>query len=340
MDLEERERIVTAYLSSRNLGDFTEQLICAAMCPSVDLEVVRAPDKKTPLEYFDVYAGAEIFDDPGAVEMGIHRSSLVLAGHALRSCALPSFPWVPKLRVPDQVRARSVDHLQALGLDPDRWFACFYWREPGYMGREPLPLRDILDPSPYLAAIDHVIDTLGGQVVRLGHPTPTTLRNHPSIIDLAKIEDSLATQITSISLARFFISSPSGPLTFGPGVGTPTAVTDNIDISGVWNDDDILVTQTIEIPNGRRYRQRAAYKAGFLRPGIAKQLSHPDAGCRFTKCTGPEIIHVANLLHQRTINVERWREPSAASDRPKTSQLPFPLMASVKEASLIEMPSG
>jgi len=356
-------KLIFAFLGARNIGDFAEQILTAAavkeslndyrlavfynqdrpykqqiasLCCEVDILLAGPKGMSFPINIFDIYSGRVSFDDPVTESHHINHSTLILAGNSLPSMCLPSFSHVPRLRIPDQQRARHEAILTDRGLDPNRWFACVYWREPGFNDRPANQYRDILDPSPYMAAIDHIIDDLGGQVVRLGHPTNTKLRVHPDILDIAKMEDSLMTQITAISRARFFISSPSGPLTFGSGFGTPTAVTDNIDISGVWNDDDLLVTQTIITPEGKKFTGRAAFDAGLLQRGPENFTMRPDSGYRYTKNTYSDLIRVTDILHKRTAGCSKWRNGESPARPVRSDLIAFPLRSAVKAKAFID----
>jgi hypothetical protein len=166
------------------------------------------------------------------------------------------------------------------------------------------------------------------------------LPDHPDIIDLANIEDSLMTQIVAISGSRYFVSSSSGPLTFGPGFGVPTAATDAIDISGIWNDDDILLTQRIIDPDGKTLQQMSALTAGLLKNGVGKKLGKPESGYRYLWNTAGELRYVTELLHARTDGYERWREDEYRDPPTPKTQLPFPLSPSVKTQALVDIPSA
>jgi putative glycosyltransferase (TIGR04372 family) len=355
-------KLVFAFLGSRNIGDFAEQVVTAAavkenlegyrlavfynqdrpykerivsLCPSVDIVLAGPNGMQFPINIFDVYAGRVAFDDPSLEAHGMNKSTIILAGNSLPGMCLPSLDHVPRLRVPPSVGKDHEARLRELGLDPERWFACVYWREPGFNDRPAHPLRDILDPAPYFAAIDHIVDTLGGQVVRLGHPTDTPLRSHPDILDIAKLEDSLMTQIVAISLARFFIASPSGPLTFGSAFGTPTAVTDNIDISGVWNDHDLLMTQKITTPDGHRVQGRTAFDAGLLKAGLAGQLVSSDSGYSYAKNTHDELVNVADTLYRRTMDCLSWRRTPSLAPIAGGKGISLPLRISIKSATFL-----
>jgi putative glycosyltransferase (TIGR04372 family) len=357
-------KLVFAFLGSRNIGDFAEQLLTAAavkehlegyrlavfynqdrpykqqivsLCPDVNIALAGPSGMQFPINIFDIYAGGVRFDDPATQAHELHKSTVILAGNSLPSMCLPSFTHVPRLEVPEAKRQRHETILKDLGLDPNRWFACLYWREPGYQNRPPHPLRDIVDPGPYMAAMDHIVDNLGGQVVRLGHPTTTALRTHPDIVDIAKIDDSLMTQIVAISSARFFISSPSGPLTFGSGFGTPTAVTDNIDISGVWNDHDLLLTQKITTSDGRTFQSRSAFNAGLLKTGATARLIEPGSKYRYSRNSAENIIQVADELHHRTRDCPSWRQAELQSIPTRGPAIQFPLRPSVKSKCFVEV---
>lgn len=362
-ELHSESKLVFAFLGSRNLGDFAEQVVIAAavkenlegyrlavfynkdrpykqqivsLCPAIDIVLPGRKSLQFPINIFDVYADRRGFDDPALEAHGMNKSSVILAGNSLPTCCLPSFDYVPRLSLPVDDGKRHEMLLKELGVDPDRWFACIYWREPGFNDRTAHPQRDILDTGPYFAVIDHIVDDLGGQVVRLGHPTDTTLRKHPDIIDIAKVKDSLMTQITAISRARYFISSPSGPLTFGSAFGTPTVVTDNIDISGVWNEDDLLMTQTIVAPNGERFWGRAAFDAGFLATGPDNFVKRPGSGYRYIKNTAVELLRVTRVIHERTIGNSNWRENRLPQNTLKSDWLPLPLRASIRVKTFLD----
>jgi putative glycosyltransferase (TIGR04372 family) len=363
--LNQPETIIFSFLNSRNLGDFAEQLLISAtvkenlensklgvyyendrpykqiissLYSKIDYKMEGNKDSLFPLNIFDMYSGRLILDNPRMEEFGLNRSRIILAGNAFSGNCLPSFDHVPLLRVPEQPKRESERLLQDLGLDPNRWFACFYWREVGFLERAPHPLRDILDPSPYIEAMRFVIDQLGGQVVRLGHPTSTVIPEHPDIINLAAMDNSLVAQIVAISRARFFVSSCSGPLTFGPGFGVPTAATDAIENTSVWNDEDIILTKNIIASNGSRYRQKSALDAGLLATGIAKRLVEPENGFRYVDNNASELKYVAELLHDRTADQQKWREPGSRTNTHPKPQIAFPLIPSLKVDSLVDIP--
>jgi len=358
-------KIIFSYISPRTIGDFTEQLLISAAIKEnlneYKLGLFYINDKKHkdiiislydgvdylmkgdkgmnfPINYFDAYSGRPL-TAPRMEEFGVHMSRLIFSGNSLTSMSLPSFDYVPRLRVPAHQKLEHENLLQTLGLDPERWFACFFWRELGYQGRPSHSQRDITDPAPYIDAIRFIVEDLGGQVVRLGHPTDTQMPDHPSIIDLSKIDDSLMTQIVAISRSRFFVSSCSGPITFGSGFGVPTAATNNIDISGVWNDHDIILTKKIISPGGKIYQQKSALDAGLLKPGQSRWLNKPENGYSYVNNSARELRHITDLLYHRTDNCPRWREEEFRTLPPGKEQISFPLVPAVKDHAFVDIPN-
>jgi hypothetical protein len=120
----------------------------------------------------------------------------------------------------------------------------------------------------------------------------------------------------------------------------PTLATDAIDISGIWNDDDILLTQRIIDPDGKTLQQMSALTAGLLKNGVGKKLGKPESGYRYLWNTAGELRYVTELLHARTDGYERWREDEYRDPPTPKTQLPFPLSPSVKTQALVDIPSA
>ena len=97
------------------------------------------------------------------------------------------------LRIPDWYTDEAKATLVGLGLDPGNWFACLHVREDGYR-RETGHPRSVRDIAPYVDLIDHIIDGLGGQVVRIGDPTMSEIPARKGLVDLSKICAPFLTQ--------------------------------------------------------------------------------------------------------------------------------------------------
>jgi putative glycosyltransferase (TIGR04372 family) len=202
-------------------------------------------------------------------------------------------------------------YLQNLGLDPTKWFAVVYWKEPGYHWRKPNATRTIFDAGPYLDAIAHIV-AIGGQVVRIGHPTSTVIPQLPGVVDLAKIPDSEGLQLACVPLARFMLASGSGPAAYGSAFGIPTAQTDSTDCYGVWRAQDYILTQGFEF-EGEVHRQTKALAHGLLNSGVM----HPSAVQ--IRNTGAELIAAVDEMMAVSANHEPWTPPA----------IPAPVLGSV-----------
>ena len=211
---------------------------------------------------------------------------------------------MPTLRIPEKKFASSDQALIDLGLDPSRWIATVYWKEPGYEFRRFNPVREIVDPAPYIAVIRHIVEELGGQVVRIGHPTDIVIPELPGFIDLAKVENSHWLQMYAVSVSRFMLASASGPSAFGPAFGVPTVLTDHLEVTGVWRPHDYIVTRTF-FDSDKSYRQEAAADAGFL-DGYVRWFKDPVPGAGYHFNTAAELIDAANEMYQSTAACIGW----------------------------------
>ncbi len=271
------------------------------------------------VDYFNVYHGRPVHVDALLEGNKVYWSDLFLSGNMLNDAMLNSIPTTT-LRPPESIFTSRRDELVALGLDPKKWVACVYWKEANYKYRRHQPNRTIYDPKPYFEVIRHIIEELGGQVVRLGHPTPTEVPAMKGLVDLAKIPGSEALQLFAVSVARFFIASGSGPASYGPAFGVPTAVTDQHICFGAWNAQDYIVTQNI-VYQGKVYQPTEAFDAGFLPPdGVPLDIE-------FHRNTAPQLVEAVNEMFRISTDCTGWRTlvtPPPPSPRPNAFTYPLP----------------
>jgi putative glycosyltransferase (TIGR04372 family) len=334
---------IFANLSMRALGDFIGQAVVASSIKELfddcELSIYYRQDRpyKEPVvscihnadHIFPVASDAPglpieyLFNGPFADRAEPWQSKqspdIVLSGMMITDATMHSLP-ITILRPPDSIFPARRDELVALGLDPKRWVACVYWKEANYEYRGHNSLRIIYDPAPYLEVIRHIIEDLGGQVVRLGHPTPTQVPAIKGFVDLAQIPDSEALQLFAVSVSRFFIASGSGPASYGPAFGVPTAVTDQNICFGAWQPHDYILPQNI-IYQGKLFRPMEAYDAGLLSLGGApKEVAfHRNTALQLVKATD-EMFHI-------TTDCTGWRTlvtPPPPSPRPNGLTLPLP----------------
>ncbi len=280
-----------------------------------------------PLDFLDPPGGRLVSGNDIFEQFKVKDSNLILAGSMLNETAINSVRTTT-LRIPPETVDSSDKALIDLGLDPKKWFVILYWKESGYEFRWEDAKRMIYDPAPYIAAIRHIIEDLGGQVVRLGHPTPTKLPKLKGLVDLAKAPNSEWLQIHATARARFFVGSSSGPASYGPAFGVPTAHTDQTLQLGVWNPDDYIVPQGIHY-QGKTFQAFEAYDAGYL-----FQEWKPESEVKYIRNTDQQIVAATDEMYNITHNCLGWRDlpvPVPRLPRPNAVAIPFPRIYPARE---------
>ena len=276
------------------------------------------PKGMLPIDLFDPYGGRVIWNNEQFENARLKDADLILCGSMLKEGGLFSIPLVT-LRPPPESIDESDQALLAMGVDPSKWIACVYWKEPGYPFRWEDPRRLIYDPAPYIAAIRHIVEDLGGQVIRLGHPTGIEIPEMKGFFDLAKVADSEWLQLYAVTVARFFLGSGSGPVSYGSAFGVPTAATDQTLCLGVWNPQDYVVTQHFQL-DGKILNQAAAFDAGCL-------FAKSDRDYELVRNTAADLIAAADEMFNSTRNCLGWRQLAAYEPklpRPNAVSLPLP----------------
>ena len=274
-----------------------------------------------PIDCFNTFHGRLIH--PALEPNQANRADLILTSSMLDDAMLNSIP-VTTLRPSIDRR----DELIALGLDPNKWIACVYWKEAGYKYRGHHGLRIIYDPTPYFEVIRHIIEDLGGQVVRLGHPTPTRVPQMKGLFDFAKMPGSEALQLFACSVSRFIVASGSGPASYGPAFGVPTAVTDQHICFGAWNPHDYIVPQNI-VYQGHNYLPTAAYDAGLL------SLSDVPEGIEYHRNTARQLVDATDEMFQITTDCTGWRTLMTPPPRPRPNSFTYPIPRKLRPDLLI-----
>lgn len=340
---------VFAYIGSRALGDFTLFSMfvssVADMFDDSELTVYYRNDRpykksivscipnvKHTLEPssdaasfpIDVFDGAGYRDRFLKVELEgpkLRRTELVLVQSMFREGMLNSIPlttFVP----PSEKIEPSDQALMDLGLDPDRWVATVYWKEAGYSFRPADVRRDVADAEPYLAVIRHIIEELGGQVIRLGHPSPTRLPKMKGLIDLANIPGSEWLQMYSVWISRFMLTTCSGPQAYGSAFGVPTVTTDHLDFGGLFRDHDYVVPKG-RVVGDRVYRGMESYLYNLENP-----INGWETG-DYIHNTAEELVAAAVEMYKSTADCLGWRAPKPVTPpdkRPNSVTLPVPVI--------------
>lgn len=236
-------------------------------------------------------------------------------------------PLVP-LRFPQKSATLLHRQLVGLGLDETRWYCCMHYREPNYVFKSTSNLRDS-DPAIYLPLIDYVIERLGGQVVRIGHPQMRDHPPRPGFVDLAKIEDSTLLQAYAASRARFSVMGPGGGTCLVRAFNTPMGLTD----AGGWfdgvNEHDFLLTHTIVTPDGKELRQDDLFESGLMNQAALEVEMQRRPGYRIVKNNTEQICQVADFMYEYTSGVDGWRPPPMAPHIDHDYTFSWPLRGSI-----------
>jgi putative glycosyltransferase (TIGR04372 family) len=271
-----------------------------------------------------------IFKEPHWLGENCHMPDLILSPPGMRPIALPTFENPAFLRIPDGEIGPLADVLIANGVDPNRWFCCLHYREDGYEHRPARFMRD-LDPRPFMALTEDIIENLGGQVVRLGHPQMTKFPKRPGFVDLAGLVDGFDAHAFAVSRARFMIGSLSGASHLGSAFNTPTAITNNSDslaFPGCWRDHDVALYLNIYTESGRRVSTMEQEDAGMTSNRIFLTKLRYEHGYRIMQNSPAELGQVARRLLDATTDCQGWREPSTETipeKRPNRIEIPVHL---------------
>lgn len=280
-----------------------------------------------------------IFNQPEWKASRSHRPHLILSPDCMPEYMLSSFESPAFMKIPDSrldgLQAELVGH----GIDPNRWFCVLNYREPGYRHRPKRPVKD-LDPEPYRALMEYIIDTLGGQVVRVGHPNMTPFPARPGFADLAMIEHNFMLHAFAISRARFLVGSLTGISHLGSAMDTPTAITNCVSTpfsAGCWRDHDIALYVNLYERNGRRISTAEQHEKGLYSSRDLIDLVR-NQGCHLFQNTANELALVARELMDATMDCQAWREPNQPSEPgARPNRYAFPMAPRIRNR-IVEFP--
>lgn len=276
------------------------------VCPEID-QIVRMGDGESlPLDAMDIGHGAPIPPPNHWYSVGWNSPHLLLTPSMAPIHTLGTFEQTSRFRFTDEAARLCGVRLRDAGVDPDRWFCVIHYREPTYGHRTPQPVRDV-DPKSFEEVSRRIIENLGGQVVRVGHPEMTPFSVRPGFVDLAPQGDiDFELQLFAISRARFLLTSNSGPGICGSCFGTPTAMCNNPVTHSVWNSQDAAMWSHIIAPDGRRIAHEVAVEREmYFMPAMKHLISH---GYKIVLQSVDELTRLATLMHDRTTDTPKWRD--------------------------------
>ena len=242
---------------------------------------------------------------------------------------LHALPNIAVLKIPQHDAPLLERRLIREGLNPDRWFAVIHYREDSYGFRPRSEMRNS-EPAAFKAVVDYIIDELGGQVVRLGHKEMTPFADRKGFVDISRAEDPFMLQAFATANARFAIVGPSGCAALACGFQIPLALVDATDPPDFWGDAlSLTLTKRVVTDHGE-LRNADLAEAGLLTRKALEALA-PE---QVTSCTAAELRQVADILHNRTRDVEAWRPEYVAEKTPRPNSFDWPLSTDTTTAFL------
>ncbi|MBX7199344.1 MAG: TIGR04372 family glycosyltransferase [Rhodospirillaceae bacterium] len=224
------------------------------------------------------------------------------------------------LTFPADIAQACETQLLELGLSKDSWFCAMHCREPGFDEKPTVVNFRDGDPAIFRIGVEHVLDKLGGQVVRLGHPGMTPYPARKGYVDLSAMPDSSMLQAYAISRARFMFSGPSGPAAVAEAFDVPLALMDMVDHC-LFKDRDVARTINVVTASGQTINQQR-YVDMDLNKLVLKELAM--RGCKLYKNGAPELIALIDRIADVSSDTQGWREPTPLSSAPRPNSFTFP----------------
>ena len=302
-------------------------------CPEIDVLFEYDAEDKMPFEAFDAAFGGPIrVSDSRWYDNRFQFADLVLTPSMMLDKFLCDFEQPARLRIPPEEAPALEKRLIKAGVDPKRWFTVLHYREPNYGARPADPLRDI-DPAVLQWVSDGIIDGLGGQVVRVGHPEMAPFKARDGFVDLAPLRgDDFMLQLFAMSRARFMIAGASGPHNCAAALGTPTGLFASTNRYGVWNEGDAQLHSHIFTPSGERVDPGLALEREMHAGVILNEYIR--RGYQVRLASGPEILAMARHLLGQTTDTPGWRTHWYEREVSKPNGFTWPLKAGSRAQNL------
>ena len=153
--------------------------------------------------------------------------------------------------------------------------------------------------------------------------TPMPARS--GFVDLSRVPNAFMLQALSVSRARYFIASASGPTVLGWSFNVPTAIVDCSETSPGWGTaEKIVLTHEVTTPSGETLKNQALADSGLLDVRLLSQKIRDGASYTIRKNSAEELFSVADYLHARTGGTAGWRTPEPVSKPPRPNSIVWP----------------
>ena len=342
-DPSSRPIVIVALMLATTLGDFIEYNLFAAsfkrqyrrarliayyrrdrpfkdgiieMNPEIDEVWAQEGQETVEASHFNVAPGGDTD----------RHADIILTPSMMSRAKLPSLPSLAHFQVPAPKTEACEKALIEGGLDPERWFCVLHYREPSFEGRGANADRDI-DPDNPIAMTRYIIETLGGQVVRIGHPEMAAFPATPGFLDLSRGPPDIQTQAAAVRRSRFFLElSPSGPMALAPCFGVPVARCNALILAGPTSADSIVLNQHLVGPDGSTVPIATCVEKNLLN-GAVMPANLRNRGYRFSRNTLADMQAVARDMVRLTTNCPRWRDCQDSAISVPHDRLSWPIIA-------------
>ena len=307
-----------------------------AINPYIDQRVVVHGDNAAAIDLF--YDAGDRHPLPYSVDFrrrGLADPDILLVPSMMIVQDLLRFDRYPMFKIPIDRSSALEGRLVELGLDPGKWFCCIFYRQGSFVGRGQAAYRDVDDGS-FEVLTRHIVADLGGQVVRLGHSAMRPWDIGKGFVDLSRLESEFLTHATAVSLARFMISTLSGPAHLPGAFDVPYAIANAMSVWGVWKSKDLILPGHLVDPNGARIDLSWLIDHGHFNLNSLRNLTE-RRGCRLIDNTAGELCALADMLHDATTDCPGWRRSVPPPPPPPPNVFSFP-QPYRRKVNIVEFP--
>jgi len=236
--------------------------------------------------------------------------NLIFTSAELSATLLGRFDRTATMRVPEDREDRLRAELVAAGADPDRWFMVMHYRQGSTFPHQGTGHRDV-SPDTFHTMARHVVEKLGGQVMRLGHAGMDPIPALPGYVDLSRA--SIELQMYATARARFMLGTDSGPCGYAAGFRTPILKSNSFSEEGAFYPTDILMPKNVINWRGDVLDLSKTTADRLLE---FKSISAYGEMISFLDNSFEQLRHGVELLHAETSEVQGWRFEPPARDEP------------------------
>ena len=205
--------------------------------------------------------------------------------------------------------------LKEVGLEDGAWHCIIHSRELAYKYKYGHANLRCADPMNYFKVAEHIVDRLGGQVVRVGDPSMTRWPKKEGIIDLTRLDGVgvFVCQALALSKARFVVATDGGIHPVGSAFGVPTLLSNLTTGAFCWNPWDLLLTKHFHMSDGRVLANSDALLGNVLRYQDSRDIPANSGIQNIRDNSVEELIAATEQLHQNAAELSHLRSLSTSA---------------------------